>query len=94
LVDYRGFGGFDLTLRGMVGWRHIFGVVDPSAAVSFAGGNAFTVSGAPYAHNVAAVEAGLDVALFDNIHAGLTYGGQFSNRSADQTARGTIRVSL
>ena len=79
----------------ILGWRHIFGTIDPSSTVSFAaGGNAFTITGAPNARDVAALEAGLDVGLFENVRAGLTYGGQFSNRSTEQQARGTIRINF
>jgi outer membrane autotransporter protein len=86
---------FDVTLRGMMGWRHIFGAIEPNTTVAFAGGSdAFTVTGAPIARDVAALEAGFDVELFDNVRAGLTYGGQFSNRSTEQQARGTIRISF
>jgi outer membrane autotransporter protein len=88
------FNGWNMTLRGMMGWRHTFGRVLPTATASFAGSNGFTVSGAPIARDTAAVEAGMDFGLYDNITAGLTYGGQFSNRSTDQIARGTIRIAL
>jgi outer membrane autotransporter protein len=47
-----------------------------------------------HARDAAALEAGLDFGLHDNFTAGLTYGGQFSNRSTDQTVRGTVRVNF
>ena len=62
----------------MAGWRHAFGDVTPSSVVSFVGGNAFTVTGAPIARDAGVVEAGLNFAVHDNVTAGLTYGGQFS----------------
>jgi outer membrane autotransporter protein len=85
-------GGFDGVLRGMLGWRRTFGTVTPDTQVSFAGGNVFGISGVPVARDAAAVEAGLDVTVSDGVTLGLTYGGQFSNRSTDQSARGTIRI--
>jgi uncharacterized protein with beta-barrel porin domain len=36
----------------------------------------------------------MDVTVSDGVTVGLTYGGQFSNRSTDQSARGTIRISF
>jgi outer membrane autotransporter protein len=90
-VDLGGFGG---TLRGLAGWRHTFGSVTPDAQVSFAGGNVFGVSGVSIARDAAALEAGFDVGLADQVSLGLTYGGQFSGKSTDQTARGTLRVSF
>jgi outer membrane autotransporter protein len=86
--------GWNVTLRGMVGVRHTFGRVVPTTTASFMGSNAFTVSGAPIARDAAALEAGVDFGLYDNVTAGLTYGGQFSNRTTDQIARGTIRISF
>ena len=90
-MDVAGLAG---TLRGMLGWRHTFGTVTPDAQVSFAGGNVFGVSGVPTARDAAALEAGLDVMVIEGFVLGLTYGGQFSSRTTDQTARGTIRVSF
>jgi len=87
-------GGMQANLRGMLGWRHTFGDVVPAANVAFAGGNIFTVSGAPIARDAAALEAGLDLALDDRISAGLTYGGEFSGQSTGQQARGIIRISF
>ena len=78
----------------MAGWRHAFGTVTPTSTVAFAGGNSFTVSGAPIARDAMALEAGFDFAVADNISAGLTYGGQLSSRTTDQTARGTIRIAF
>jgi outer membrane autotransporter protein len=90
-VDLGGFGG---TLRGLAGWRHTFGGVTPDAQVFFAGGNVFGVSGVSIARDAAALEAGFDLGLADQVSLGLTYGGQFSGKSTDQTARGTLRVSF
>jgi fibronectin-binding autotransporter adhesin len=88
-------GGLDGVLRGMMGWRHTFGRVEPVSTVSFAGGNPFSVGGAPIARDAAAVEAGLDVTVEEGVTLGLTYDGQFSGRrSTDQMARGTIRFSF
>jgi len=64
----------ECTLRGMVGLRHTSGRVVPTTTASFTGSNAFPVSGAPIARDAAALEAG----LYDNVTAGVTYGGQFS----------------
>ena len=90
-MDVAGLAG---TLRSMLGWRHTFGTITPDAQVSFAGGNVFGVRGVPTARDAAALEAGLDVMVMEGLALGLTYGGQFSSRTTDQTARGTIRVSF
>jgi outer membrane autotransporter protein len=87
-------GDFEANLRGMLGWRHTFGDVVPTAAVAFSGGNFFSVTGAPIARDAAALEAGLDFAPSDSMTAGLTYGGELSGKSTDQQARGTIRINF
>jgi fibronectin-binding autotransporter adhesin len=86
------WGSFNATARGMVGWRHAFGDVTPSSAVSFAGSDVFTVTGAPIARDSGVVEAGLDFIVHDNVTAGLTYGGQFGSRETDHSIRGTVAI--
>jgi outer membrane autotransporter protein len=87
-------GGLDGTLHGMIGWRRTFGQVTPDAEVAFAGGRDFSVTGAPIARNAAAVETGIDIAILQDVTFGLTYGGQFSSRTTDQTGWGSIRVNF
>src|SRR5581483_9902255 len=87
-------GGLEGSLHGMIGWRRTFGQVIPDATMAFAGGKQFSVTGAPTARNAAAVEAGADLAIMDDVTLGITYAGQFSNRTTDQTGWGTIRVNF
>jgi len=87
-------GDIGATLRGMMGWRHTFGQVTPDAQVAFAGGSSFSVSGAPIARDAGAVEAGADLHILEDVTFGITYAGQFSGRTTDQTAWGTVRVSF
>jgi outer membrane autotransporter protein len=87
-------GSFSVTLRGMAGWRHTFGDITPSAIVSFAGSNAFTVTGASIAEDAGVVEAGLGFDLSNRAAIGLTYGGQFSDRETDHSVRGTLSVAF
>jgi outer membrane autotransporter protein len=88
------WGGLDAILRGMLGWRHTFGDVTPNSVVSFAGGNSFTVEGAPIARDAGVVEAGADFAVRDNVTAGLTYGGQFGGGETDNGVRGTLAIAF
>ena len=55
--------GAVVTARGMIGWRHAFGDIVPSSAMHFAGGDVFSIGGAPIARDAAVVEAGLDYAF-------------------------------
>ncbi len=87
-------GSIDAIVRGTLGWRHTFGEVIPNAIVSFAGGNAFTVEGAPIARDAGVVEAGVSLNIFNNTVLGLTYGGQFSNRETDNSIRGTLAITF
>lgn len=87
-------GGMQATLRGMVGWRHAFGDTTPTTRFSFAGGNAFSVSGTPAARNTALVEAGLDLAIRENVTLGLSYDGQYSRRSQDHGVNARLRVAF
>jgi outer membrane autotransporter protein len=88
------WGDFNATVRGMAGWRHAFGDVAPNSVVSFAGSDAFTVTGVPIARDAGVVEAGLDFNVSGNITAGLTYGGQFSSRETDNSIRGTVAITF
>jgi outer membrane autotransporter protein len=83
-------GPVEAVLRGMAGWRHTFGDVAPTSTVSFAGGDAFSVSGAPLARDAGVVEVGLDFAVIGGARASLTYGGQFSDRQTDNSVRASF----
>jgi outer membrane autotransporter protein len=87
-------GDFDATVRGTLGWRHAFGDITPSSAVSFSGSSGFTVAGVPIARDAAVVEAGLDFTVGDDVTAGLTYGGQFGGREIDHSIRGTLAITF
>jgi outer membrane autotransporter protein len=87
-------GSVELVARGMLGWRHTFGGVTPQSVVSFAGGDAFTVTGAPIARDAGVVEAGVHADLSGGASIGLTYGGQFSDRASDNSIRGTLAVAF
>jgi len=71
-------GAMDVTARAMVGWRHAFGDTTPVTRVSFAGGDAFTVTGTPLAQDMAVVEAGLDLGISEAATLNLSYDGAFS----------------
>lgn len=80
------------TARGMIGWRHAYDDVVPTSAHAFAGGDAFTVAGAPIAVDTAIVEAGLDFAISPAATFGLSYTGEFGGGSHDSSARANFSV--
>jgi outer membrane autotransporter protein len=68
--------------------------VTPSSTVSFAGGDAFTVNGAPIARDAGVVETGLDFTISQGATFGVTYGGQFSSEETDHSIRGTLAIAF
>ena len=78
-------------VRGMLGWRHAYGDVNPEATMSFDGSQPFTVAGNPLARDAAVMEVGLDVAMSKNATLGLAYSGQFGDGNRQNT--GTVNVS-
>ena len=87
-------GGMQATLRGLVGWRHTLSGATPAMRFNFAGGTGFSVSGAPIAKNTALVEAGLDLAVRENVTFGLSYDGQYSRRTQEHGFNARLRVAF
>lgn len=69
--------GYAIALRGMLGWRHVYGSTLPVASMAFDQGPAFSVTGTPIARDAARVEFGADLMTVRNLTAGLSYGGEF-----------------
>lgn len=80
-----------LTVHVMVGWRHVFGDVDPSALLAFSGGpSAFTVAGIPIDRDALVVEAGLNWKIGSDMTMGLSYDGQVGQRAQEHTVKGNF----
>lgn len=82
--------GKTAKLHGGIAWRHAFGDVTPESSMRFAGGNAFTVSGAPASRDSIVIEAGAGVALSDNAALSLDFRGEIGGAVRD----GTVRAGL
>jgi outer membrane autotransporter protein len=94
-LGLRGSADFDLrnivlTAHGSLGWRHTFGDVTPQAAFSFTGSQAFTIAGVPVAIDAAAIEAGVDAAVTDNLTLGVSYTGQLADGAQDNGVKANI----
>ncbi|EIM30132.1 autotransporter family protein [Microvirga lotononidis] len=77
------------TLRGMAGWRHAFGDVEPAALLAFSGGaSAFTVAGIPIDRNALVAEAGLDWQVNEDMTLGVSYSGQIGSRAQEHALKG------
>ncbi|MFC4298842.1 autotransporter domain-containing protein [Castellaniella hirudinis] len=84
--------GATVTAKGTIGWRHALGDRTPDAAMRFAGGDAFTISGAPIGRDTAVIGAGLDYALSPNATLGIAYDGQFGSGVSGQSVRADFNV--
>lgn len=80
------------TARGMLGWRHAFGVTTPLSRFMLAGSSPFGIAGVPIAKDAAVFDAGLDVAISRSTTLGLSYGGQFGSGAMDQSVKGDLAV--
>jgi outer membrane autotransporter protein len=78
-----------LRMRGTLGWRHALGDITSVAALAFqSGGATVSLLGSPIARNALVAEAGLDLAFAPNASLGISWTGQFGDRSHDSTAKG------
>jgi len=88
-------GDAKATVRGGLGWRHAFGDVTPASTVAFAaGGDSFTVYGAPIARDALLIEAGLDFAITPKANLGLSYNGQIANGARDHGVKASLGVKF
>lgn len=78
-------------LLATLGWRHAFGEVLPQTLMSFDGGQAFSVAGAPIARNAALAELGVETAMTRNATISLNYSGQFAEGSREHA--GSVRMT-
>ncbi len=87
------FAAMPLTLKTMLGWRHAYGDVVPSVLLAFQGGaQNFSASGVPIDRDAFVTEAGLDYALTSLLTVGVSYSGQFGQRSADNSVKGNLNL--
>jgi outer membrane autotransporter protein len=85
-------GPTNITFDGTLGWRHAFGDIIPTAALSFAGSDIFTIAGVPIAEDAAVIEAGLGLELAPNATLGVAYQGQIADDSAQHGVKGDLRI--
>ena len=88
--------GLPLIARVMLGWRHVYGDVDPSARLAFASAPAtpFTVFGAPIARDALAAELGVDWRVTQTVALGLYYSGQIGSGANDNAIKGAFTVAF
>jgi outer membrane autotransporter protein len=76
-------GNMQMNLAGMLGWRHAYGDITPTASHAFAGSDSFTVFGNPLAKDAAVFEAGVNVDIASGATVAISYQGQFSDDVQD-----------
>jgi fibronectin-binding autotransporter adhesin len=80
-----------LIARGLLGWRHVYGDVNPTALMAFAGGvTTFVVAGTPIDRDALAAEAGLEWQDSDAISLGIAYSGQVGERAQEHALKGSF----
>jgi outer membrane autotransporter protein len=80
-------------LRGLLGWRHAFGDVTPTALLAFrSGGIGFAVAGVPIDRNSLVAEAGVDWRISDQVIVSLNYIGAIGSQAQDHGVKGAIAV--
>lgn len=84
------FGANAASLQGSLGWRHAFAGTPATTMTFNAGGTPFSVAGVPFARDVLAAEAGIDLRLSAQWSAGLFYTGQYASSTGDHGVRGQI----
>ncbi|PTD24417.1 hypothetical protein CV103_07775 [Sphingomonas fennica] len=83
-------GGVKADLRTVAGWRHAFGDRTPEAALAFAGGTPFTVTGAPVARNALSADIGLGIALSSQARFDISYAGDIASSTQNHSGRATF----
>lgn len=84
---------FPLTASALVGWRHAYGDVTPTALVAFRGSaSPFTVAAVPVDRDAFLAEAGLGWAVSPNFSLDVSYSGQYGERGRDNAVKAKLEA--
>jgi outer membrane autotransporter protein len=83
-----------ITLQGSAAWQHALGGTSAEAVMSFDGGTAFTVAGAPLEKDSLVIGAGIEWRLTPNVALGANYAGALSDRRTDQSVKFSLSLAL
>lgn len=90
-----GFAGLNAVPHLSLGWRHAYGDLAPSVAVTYLNtGTGFTVQGVLIAEDSVVVGAGLEVPLGKGLSVGVSYDGAFASSSQSNAVRGTLGIAF
>ncbi len=87
-------GNMQMNLAGMLGWRHAFGDITPTASHAFAGSDSFTVFGNPLAKDAAVFEAGVNVDIAPGASLAIAYQSQFGDGAQDHGFNAKLGVKF
>lgn len=85
-------GRMQMFAKETFGWRRSFGDLRPTSALTFAGGNAFDVSGIPVQQDAAVLDISLGLKLGRNTTLAASYIGQFSSGAVDLGAKANLSM--
>ena len=90
------FDNAPVTLRTMLGWRHVFGALNPAASLAFESAPAvpFTVYGAPTVRSAFAAEVGADWRVSRAAVLGLYYSGLIGGGANDNAVKGKFEMAF
>ncbi|WP_239020321.1 autotransporter outer membrane beta-barrel domain-containing protein [Novacetimonas pomaceti] len=89
-------GAITLVPNASFAYRHAFGELTPTTREYFArgGGATFDIAGVPLSENAAVLDAGLKAVMSNRIDVGVSYIGQYGERSIDSGIRGKFRLKF
>ncbi|AYM66080.1 autotransporter domain-containing protein [Agrobacterium fabrum] len=76
-------GNMKVNLVSMLGWKHAYGDITPTARHAFDGSDGFTVAGGKLAKDAAVVEAGARIDIASGADLAISYQGQFGDDALD-----------
>ncbi|PWW03375.1 outer membrane autotransporter protein [Hoeflea marina] len=85
-------GSMAARAHASLAWQHAFADPEPLTTMALAGGNGFTVGGAPFARDLALLSLGLDMDVTETTVLGVSYGGQFGDGTTSHQARLDLSV--
>src|SRR5690606_20923475 len=82
------------SVRGMLGWQHVFGALVPTNRFNFDGGDTFTVAGVAQSRDAAVVNIEANFDLSSGAALGIGYDGVVGNDAQDHAAKVSLRIKF
>lgn len=82
------------SLKGEIAWQHAFGDLDGSLSQNFAGGESFTVAGAPLAADALTVQLALEQSVGAATTVGLVYDGALGDGQSRHSVSGRVEAKF